>query len=156
MFIFVTSIVGGPALLFVVAALCTSFENCLPDSSSLEEYKSFLSLRKERKYLAMAHLAWWLCNHLCCSLCRSFSLSLCLSHPVSLCLSVSRRLSLSISLSLCLSVSLSLRPAASQVPDGWPQQGEIQIQNLSVRYDATLKPVLKNVNAHIRPGEKVP
>ncbi|CAL8358703.1 unnamed protein product [Lota lota] len=44
---------------------------------------------------------------------------------------------------------------ASQVPDGWPQQGEIQIQNLSVRYDATLKPVLKNVNAHIRPGEKV-
>uniref|UniRef100_A0A8C5CZA5 ATP-binding cassette, sub-family C (CFTR/MRP), member 8 n=1 Tax=Gadus morhua TaxID=8049 RepID=A0A8C5CZA5_GADMO len=44
---------------------------------------------------------------------------------------------------------------ASQVPDGWPRQGEIQIQNLSVRYDATLKPVLKNVNAHIRPGEKV-
>ncbi|XP_059917528.1 ATP-binding cassette sub-family C member 8 [Gadus macrocephalus] len=44
---------------------------------------------------------------------------------------------------------------ASQVPDGWPRHGEIQIQNLSVRYDATLKPVLKNVNAHIRPGEKV-
>ncbi|CAL8263544.1 unnamed protein product [Merluccius merluccius] len=44
---------------------------------------------------------------------------------------------------------------ASQVPDGWPQQGEIQIQNLSVRYDATLKPVLKNVNAHIHPGQKV-
>ncbi|KAM4618404.1 ATP-binding cassette sub-family C member 8 isoform 2-T2 [Polymixia lowei] len=44
---------------------------------------------------------------------------------------------------------------ASQVPDGWPQQGEIQIQNLSVRYDATLKPVLKNVNAHISPGQKV-
>ncbi|XP_056454103.1 ATP-binding cassette sub-family C member 8-like isoform X2 [Gadus chalcogrammus] len=44
---------------------------------------------------------------------------------------------------------------ASQVPDGWPRHGEIQIQNLSVRYDTTLKPVLKNVNAHIRPGEKV-
>uniref|UniRef100_A0A665UJ40 ATP-binding cassette, sub-family C (CFTR/MRP), member 8 n=1 Tax=Echeneis naucrates TaxID=173247 RepID=A0A665UJ40_ECHNA len=43
----------------------------------------------------------------------------------------------------------------SQVPDGWPQQGEIKIQNLSVRYDATLKPVLKNVNAHINPGQKV-
>ncbi|KAK2918066.1 ATP-binding cassette sub-family C member 8 isoform X1 [Channa argus] len=43
----------------------------------------------------------------------------------------------------------------SQVPEGWPQQGEIKIQNLSVRYDATLKPVLKNVNAHISPGEKV-
>ncbi|XP_055365722.1 ATP-binding cassette sub-family C member 8 isoform X2 [Betta splendens] len=43
----------------------------------------------------------------------------------------------------------------SQVPDGWPRQGEIKIQNLSVRYDASLKPVLKNVNAHISPGEKV-
>ncbi|XP_005734933.1 ATP-binding cassette sub-family C member 8 isoform X4 [Pundamilia nyererei] len=43
----------------------------------------------------------------------------------------------------------------SQVPDGWPRQGQIKIQNLSVRYDATLKPVLKNVNAHISPGQKV-
>ncbi|XP_063336093.1 ATP-binding cassette sub-family C member 8 isoform X3 [Pelmatolapia mariae] len=43
----------------------------------------------------------------------------------------------------------------SQVPDGWPRQGEIKIQNLSVRYDATLKPVLKNVNAHISPAQKV-
>ncbi|KAM9352588.1 ATP-binding cassette sub-family C member 8 isoform 3-T3 [Symphorus nematophorus] len=43
----------------------------------------------------------------------------------------------------------------SQVPEGWPQQGEIKIQNLSVRYDTTLKPVLKNVNAHISPGQKV-
>ncbi|XP_072291740.1 ATP-binding cassette sub-family C member 8-like [Eucyclogobius newberryi] len=43
----------------------------------------------------------------------------------------------------------------SQVPDGWPHEGEIKIQNLSVRYDATLKPVLKNVNAHISPGQKV-
>uniref|UniRef100_A0A3Q3X1T6 Uncharacterized protein n=1 Tax=Mola mola TaxID=94237 RepID=A0A3Q3X1T6_MOLML len=43
----------------------------------------------------------------------------------------------------------------SQVPDGWPRHGEIKIQNLSVRYDATLKPVLKNVNAHISPGQKV-
>uniref|UniRef100_A0A8C9U1F7 ATP-binding cassette, sub-family C (CFTR/MRP), member 8 n=1 Tax=Scleropages formosus TaxID=113540 RepID=A0A8C9U1F7_SCLFO len=45
--------------------------------------------------------------------------------------------------------------SASQVPAGWPQHGEIQIQNLSVRYDSTLKPVLKNVNAHISPGQKV-
>uniref|UniRef100_A0A3Q2PBX8 ATP-binding cassette, sub-family C (CFTR/MRP), member 8 n=1 Tax=Fundulus heteroclitus TaxID=8078 RepID=A0A3Q2PBX8_FUNHE len=43
----------------------------------------------------------------------------------------------------------------SQVPDGWPRQGEIKIQNLSVRYDTTLKPVLKNVNAHVHPGQKV-
>uniref|UniRef100_A0A673FT45 ATP-binding cassette, sub-family C (CFTR/MRP), member 8 n=1 Tax=Sinocyclocheilus rhinocerous TaxID=307959 RepID=A0A673FT45_9TELE len=34
-------------------------------------------------------------------------------------------------------------------------QGKIQIQNLSVRYDSTLKPVLKHVNAHISPGQKV-
>ncbi|TRY81680.1 hypothetical protein DNTS_025996, partial [Danionella cerebrum] len=45
--------------------------------------------------------------------------------------------------------------AASQVPEGWPQRGEIQIQNLSVRYDSTLKPVLKHVNAHIKPGQKL-
>uniref|UniRef100_A0A3Q4GW91 ATP-binding cassette, sub-family C (CFTR/MRP), member 8 n=1 Tax=Neolamprologus brichardi TaxID=32507 RepID=A0A3Q4GW91_NEOBR len=48
-----------------------------------------------------------------------------------------------------------LSESVSQVPDGWPRQGEIKIQNLSVRYDATLKPVLKNVNAHISPGQKV-
>lgn len=45
--------------------------------------------------------------------------------------------------------------AVSQVPDGWPRHGEIKIQNLSVRYDATLKAVLKNVNAHVTPGQKV-
>ncbi|KTF76253.1 hypothetical protein cypCar_00028818, partial [Cyprinus carpio] len=44
--------------------------------------------------------------------------------------------------------------SVSQVPEGWPQRGEIQIQNLSVRYDSTLKPVLKHVNAHISPGQK--
>uniref|UniRef100_A0A672GKQ8 ATP-binding cassette, sub-family C (CFTR/MRP), member 8 n=1 Tax=Salarias fasciatus TaxID=181472 RepID=A0A672GKQ8_SALFA len=43
----------------------------------------------------------------------------------------------------------------SQVPDGWPRQGEIKIQNLSVRYDPSLKPVLKNVNAQVSPGQKV-
>uniref|UniRef100_A0A8C7WMY1 ATP-binding cassette, sub-family C (CFTR/MRP), member 8 n=1 Tax=Oryzias sinensis TaxID=183150 RepID=A0A8C7WMY1_9TELE len=41
------------------------------------------------------------------------------------------------------------------VPDGWPRHGEIKIQNLSVRYDASLKPVLKNVNVHVSPGQKV-
>ncbi|XP_021323604.1 ATP-binding cassette sub-family C member 8 isoform X6 [Danio rerio] len=43
----------------------------------------------------------------------------------------------------------------AQVPAGWPKYGEIQIQNLSVRYDSSLKPVLKHVSAHIRPGQKV-
>ncbi|MEE6499452.1 hypothetical protein FKM82_003458 [Ascaphus truei] len=43
----------------------------------------------------------------------------------------------------------------SQIPQNWPENGEIQIQNLSVRYDSSLKPVLKHVNAHISPGQKV-
>uniref|UniRef100_A0A8C7WMV1 ATP-binding cassette, sub-family C (CFTR/MRP), member 8 n=1 Tax=Oryzias sinensis TaxID=183150 RepID=A0A8C7WMV1_9TELE len=48
-----------------------------------------------------------------------------------------------------------LSESVSQVPDGWPRHGEIKIQNLSVRYDASLKPVLKNVNVHVSPGQKV-
>ncbi|XP_069079844.1 ATP-binding cassette sub-family C member 8 isoform X2 [Pleurodeles waltl] len=43
----------------------------------------------------------------------------------------------------------------SQIPQNWPECGEIQIQNLSVRYDSSLKPVLKHVNAHICPGQKI-
>ncbi|XP_018430900.1 PREDICTED: ATP-binding cassette sub-family C member 8-like, partial [Nanorana parkeri] len=43
----------------------------------------------------------------------------------------------------------------SQIPQNWPDCGEIQIQNLSVRYDSSLKPVLKHVNAHITPGQKI-
>ncbi|TSL75335.1 ATP-binding cassette sub-family C member 8 [Bagarius yarrelli] len=44
--------------------------------------------------------------------------------------------------------------APAQIPAGWPKYGEIQIKNLSVRYDSSLKPVLKHVNAHIKPGQK--
>ncbi|XP_051889407.1 LOW QUALITY PROTEIN: ATP-binding cassette sub-family C member 9-like [Pristis pectinata] len=43
----------------------------------------------------------------------------------------------------------------SQVPEDWPQQGEIKIQDLCVRYDPSLKPVLKHVKAYITPGQKV-
>ncbi|XP_015207586.1 ATP-binding cassette sub-family C member 9 isoform X2 [Lepisosteus oculatus] len=43
----------------------------------------------------------------------------------------------------------------SQVPEDWPQQGEIKIQDMCVRYDPMLKPVLKHVNAYINPGQKV-
>ncbi|XP_043569366.1 ATP-binding cassette sub-family C member 9-like isoform X4 [Chiloscyllium plagiosum] len=43
----------------------------------------------------------------------------------------------------------------SQVPEDWPQQGEIKIQDLCVRYDPALKPVLKHVKAYITPGQKV-
>ncbi|CAK6970698.1 LOW QUALITY PROTEIN: ATP-binding cassette sub-family C member 9 [Scomber scombrus] len=44
---------------------------------------------------------------------------------------------------------------ATQVPENWPQDGEIKIQDLCVRYDPMLKPVLKHVNAYIEPGQKV-
>uniref|UniRef100_A0A672SWR7 ATP-binding cassette sub-family C member 9-like n=1 Tax=Sinocyclocheilus grahami TaxID=75366 RepID=A0A672SWR7_SINGR len=43
----------------------------------------------------------------------------------------------------------------SQVPEDWPQHGEIKIHDLCVRYDTMLKPVLKHVNTHINPGQKV-
>ncbi|XP_051544327.1 ATP-binding cassette sub-family C member 9-like isoform X3 [Myxocyprinus asiaticus] len=43
----------------------------------------------------------------------------------------------------------------SQVPENWPQHGEIKIQDLCVRYDPMLKPVLKHVSAHINPGQKL-
>ncbi|XP_069765084.1 ATP-binding cassette sub-family C member 9-like isoform X1 [Narcine bancroftii] len=43
----------------------------------------------------------------------------------------------------------------SQVPEDWPQQGEIKIRDLCVRYDSSLKPVLKHVKADITPGQKV-
>uniref|UniRef100_A0AAX7SWM5 ATP-binding cassette, sub-family C (CFTR/MRP), member 9 n=1 Tax=Astatotilapia calliptera TaxID=8154 RepID=A0AAX7SWM5_ASTCA len=43
----------------------------------------------------------------------------------------------------------------NSVPENWPQDGEIKIQGLCVRYDPMLKPVLKHVNAYIKPGQKV-
>ncbi|XP_074086279.1 ATP-binding cassette sub-family C member 8-like isoform X2 [Macrotis lagotis] len=45
--------------------------------------------------------------------------------------------------------------APSLIPKNWPAKGKIQIQNLSVRYDSTLKPVLNHVNAQIYPGQKI-
>ncbi|XP_077400462.1 ATP-binding cassette sub-family C member 9 isoform X2 [Vanacampus margaritifer] len=44
---------------------------------------------------------------------------------------------------------------SSQVPETWPRDGEIKIQDLCVRYDPMLKPVLKHVNAYVQPGQKV-
>ncbi|KAG8513795.1 ATP-binding cassette sub-family C member 9 [Galemys pyrenaicus] len=43
----------------------------------------------------------------------------------------------------------------SQVPEHWPQEGEIKIHDLCVRYENNLKPVLKHVKAYIKPGQKV-
>lgn len=38
---------------------------------------------------------------------------------------------------------------------GWPAKGEVVFKNLSMRYNANSKPVLKNINFSIKPGEKV-
>lgn len=46
-------------------------------------------------------------------------------------------------------------PDPSQVPEHWPQEGEIKIHDLCVRYENNLKPVLKHVKAYIKPGQKV-
>jgi len=56
-------------------------------------------------------------------------------------------------ISVCFSVTIS---DPSQVPKDWPQEGEIKIENLCVRYENNLKPVLKHVKAYIKPGQKVP
>jgi hypothetical protein len=58
-----------------------------------------------------------------------------------------------LSLNYCLSILLLQDP--SQVPEHWPQEGEIKIHDLCVRYENNLKPVLKHVKAYIKPGQKV-
>ncbi|XP_031754293.1 ATP-binding cassette sub-family C member 9 isoform X4 [Xenopus tropicalis] len=42
-----------------------------------------------------------------------------------------------------------------QVPEDWPQSGEIRISDLCVRYENNHKPVLKHLKAYIKPGQKV-
>ncbi|XP_078453378.1 ATP-binding cassette sub-family C member 8-like [Lampetra planeri] len=46
-------------------------------------------------------------------------------------------------------------PDPHAVPEDWPHRGEIKINRLSARYDASLKPVLKNLSSVIQPGQKV-
>lgn len=76
------------------------------------------------------------------------------------CINVYKYVCVSFYLSLSL-VSLSLPlphlhpPDPSQVPEHWPQEGEIKIHDLCVRYENNLKPVLKHVKAYIKPGQKV-
>lgn len=40
-------------------------------------------------------------------------------------------------------------------PENWPSAGEIDIRSLSIRYSPELPDVLKNINIHILPNEKV-
>ena len=45
--------------------------------------------------------------------------------------------------------------SGSEPAAGWPQNGEIRIDNLSVRYAEDLEAVLKNVSVYLKSGEKV-
>ena len=40
-------------------------------------------------------------------------------------------------------------------PANWPSRGEINMEDLTMRYRPELEPVLKHISLHIRPGEKV-
>ena len=44
---------------------------------------------------------------------------------------------------------------ASEVSDSWPSKGDIRLREVDLRYDATLDPVLHNINLHIPGGSKV-
>lgn len=40
-------------------------------------------------------------------------------------------------------------------PAAWPEEGKIEVENLSVAYKDTLPPVLKDLNFTIKPGERI-
>lgn len=42
-----------------------------------------------------------------------------------------------------------------QPPPSWPQRGHIKFENMSLRYDSSLPPVLNDLNVDIEPGWKV-
>ncbi len=49
-----------------------------------------------------------------------------------------------------------LESSADNKPDKqWPKKGEIKMVNMSVFYDNSLKPVLKNISCFIQGGEKI-
>ena len=48
-----------------------------------------------------------------------------------------------------------LLSADSKVSGAWPAAGEISFQNVSVLYAGSASPIVKGVDIHIRPGEKV-
>lgn len=41
------------------------------------------------------------------------------------------------------------------VPKAWPHQGQIVFDNVALRYAANLEPAVRNINLHIKAGEKV-
>jgi len=45
--------------------------------------------------------------------------------------------------------------APSLLTPGWPNKGEVEFRNVSLRYSPTEPPVLKHLTFKINPGEKV-
>ncbi len=41
------------------------------------------------------------------------------------------------------------------LPSGWPRRGDIEFQQVSLRYDVTLHPVIKEVSLKVSHGQKV-
>ena len=41
------------------------------------------------------------------------------------------------------------------LPSGWPRRGDIVFQQVSLRYDVTLHPVIKEVSLKVSHGQKV-
>ena len=54
-----------------------------------------------------------------------------------------------------LFLSLFYYLSGTEPPPDWPHLGEIQLENISVRYADTLPSVIRKVDLYVQPGEKV-
>ena len=43
----------------------------------------------------------------------------------------------------------------STVDEDWPKEGKVEFEDVSLRYDASLDPVINGMSVTIQPGEKV-
>ena len=41
------------------------------------------------------------------------------------------------------------------MPSQWPSYGEVKFVDVSLRYETSSEPIIKNANIHIKPGQKV-
>ncbi|KAI5461452.1 P-loop containing nucleoside triphosphate hydrolase protein [Mariannaea sp. PMI_226] len=44
---------------------------------------------------------------------------------------------------------------SSRPTEEWPAKGELEVKNLSIRYDPTAEPVVRQLSFHVKPGEKL-
>ena len=47
------------------------------------------------------------------------------------------------------------RVSDSTVDEDWPKEGKVEFEDVSLRYDASLDPVINGMSVTIQPGEKV-